>query len=95
MSPSASGNRSLCARRGPTANAAASPSSTLWAVHNPFFVEGVAHAHNLCERLKKHEGAMRLFACDSDVLFTNNGADRSPRISKAKQKVPGRFRKAE
>ncbi len=38
---------------------------------------------------------MRLFACDSDVLFTNNGADRSPRMSKAKQKVPGRFRKAE
>ena len=49
-------------------------------------------AHNLRERLKKHEPAVLLFARESTVPCTNNRAERDLRMSKVKQKVPGCFR---
>lgn len=50
-------------------------------------------AHNLHERLDKHQCAVMLFAKESEVPFTNNRAERALRMSKVKQKVSGCFRK--
>lgn len=49
-------------------------------------------AHNLLERLQKHEDAVLLFAKKSDVSFTNNRAERDLRMAKVKQKISGCFR---
>ena len=49
-------------------------------------------AHNLCERMRKHESAVLLFAKSPHVAFTNNRAERDLRMSKVKQKVSGCFR---
>jgi len=49
-------------------------------------------AHNLCERLRKHEAAVLLFAKVPEVPFTNNRAERDLRMGKVKQKISGCFR---
>ena len=52
-------------------------------------------AHNLWERLKKHEAAVLLFAKKSEVAFTNNRAEQDLRMAKVKQKVSGCFRNSQ
>ena len=49
-------------------------------------------AHNLWERMKKHQSAVLLFANHPHVALTNNRAERDLRMSKVEQKVPGCFR---
>lgn len=49
-------------------------------------------AHNLWERLKRHETAVLLFANDPHVSFTNNRAEQDLRMAKVKQKISGCFR---
>jgi len=49
-------------------------------------------AHNLWERLKKHEAAVSMFAKEPYVAFTNNRAEQDLRMAKVKQKVSGCFR---
>ena len=46
-------------------------------------------AHNLWERMQKHETAVLRFAKHPDVAFTNNRAERDLRMSKVKQNVSG------
>jgi transposase len=50
-------------------------------------------AHNLLERLQKHEAAVLLFAKEGHVPFTNNRAERDLRMGKVKQQISGCFRK--
>jgi transposase len=49
-------------------------------------------AHNLWERLEKHQDAALLFAKNPHVAFTNNRAERDLRMTKVKQKISGCFR---
>ena len=49
-------------------------------------------AHNLWERLKKHETTVLLFATVPYVPFTNNRAERDLRMAKVKQKISECFR---
>lgn len=51
-----------------------------------------SEAHNLWERLKRHEAAVLLFAREPHVAFTNNRAERDLRMAKVKQKISGCFR---
>ncbi len=51
-----------------------------------------SYAHNLHERLAKHEGSVLRFMGDPDVSFTNNAGERKIRMAKVKIKVPGCFR---
>lgn len=51
-----------------------------------------SEAHNLWERLERHEKAVLLFAREPHVAFTNNRAERDLRMAKVKQKVSGCFR---
>ena len=49
-------------------------------------------AHNLHERLAKHEASVLRFMSDPDVSFTNNAGERKIRMAKVKIKVSGCFR---
>lgn len=49
-------------------------------------------AHNLWDRLDKHQNAVLLFANNPHVAFTNNRAERDLRMTKVKQKISGCFR---
>ena len=49
-------------------------------------------AHNLHERLAKHEDAVLRFLRDPPVSFTNNAGERGLRMAKVKIKVSGCFR---
>ena len=49
-------------------------------------------AHNLHERLVKHEASVLRFLRDSQVSFTNNAGERALRMAKVKMRVSGCFR---
>ena len=49
-------------------------------------------AHNLHERLVKHEESVLRFMGDPDVSFTNNAGEQKIRMAKVKIKVSGCFR---
>ena len=49
-------------------------------------------AHNLHERLVKHEESVLRFMSDPHVSFTNNAGERKIRMAKVKMKVSGCFR---
>ncbi len=49
-------------------------------------------AHNLLDRLKKHEPSVLLFAKNPHAASTNNRAERDLRMAKVTQKVSGCFR---
>ncbi|MCY4460797.1 MAG: transposase, partial [Albidovulum sp.] len=49
-------------------------------------------AHNLHERLEKHEESVLRFTANPDVSFTNNAGEQNIRMSKVKIKVSGCFR---
>jgi hypothetical protein len=49
-------------------------------------------AHNLHERLAKHQESVLRFMSDPNVSFTNNNGEQNIRMAKVKSKVSGCFR---